>query len=119
MPATNYTKIADLYAIAKAEADAAAERVAVLRDKILESGETELNGDAFAIKVSIFEQARISTTEARKFLTDKQIAACTTVSTAHRMTIKAAVPAPAVIAARKTRKPAAQQPAFAVGIPFH
>lgn len=90
---TNYTKLADLYAIAKARADQAAAEAEALRQRILASGEAELVGDAYALKVSRFEQSRLSTEKAREYLTPAQIRKCTSVSESSRITVKAAAPA--------------------------
>ncbi len=102
---TNYTKLADLYAVAKAEVEAAAARMEALRMQVLETGEAELIGDAFALKVSRFDQSRLSTELARKYLTPSQIAKCTTTTPSARITPKAAAPSLTAIETQKATKP--------------
>lgn len=89
---TNYTKLADLYAVATAKAEQAAKEREELRQRILASGEAELIGDAFALTISRFEVSRLSTEKAKAFLTPAQIRKCTSASESSRITVKAAAP---------------------------
>jgi hypothetical protein len=86
---TNYTKLADLYAIAKAEEDAAAKRAKALREQILETGREILVGDAYTVTVSLYETTSIVRGEVEKLLTPEQMKRCQKVGTATRLNVKA------------------------------
>ena len=88
---TNYTKLADLYAITKARADAAATELAALREQIIATGKEALDGDAFTVTVSLAETTRIDTKEARKLLKPAQIAKCEKTSMTTTLRVKAAL----------------------------
>jgi phage-related baseplate assembly protein len=90
-PMTNYHKLADLYAVAKAEAEAAEKRVQSLRKQIIELGQEFQVGDAYTVQVSLSERASLDSKAAKSFLTEAQIAECTKTSLVETLRIKASV----------------------------
>ena len=87
----NYTKLPDLYAIAKARADAIAAELGELREQILATGREVLDGDAYRVTVSLAETTRLDTKEARKLLKPAQLAQCEKTSMVTTLRVKAAL----------------------------
>ena len=92
---TNYTKLADLYAIAKAEEDAAKKRSEALRKQILEAGQEYVFGDAYTVQVALSERSSLDSKAAKAFLTEAQIAECTKVSLVETLRVRAQIAAAA------------------------
>ena len=79
----------DEYAVVKAQIEALTKREKELKAAILAEGKFEVEGEKFAIKISMFEQSRLDTAVAKSFLTEAQIAEATKMSTASRITVSA------------------------------
>jgi len=84
--ATN--SLADAYALAKAELDAAQKAVDALRKEILATGVERIAGDCAIIEVALSERASFDAKIAKTFLTLEQAAACTSVSLVTTLRIK-------------------------------
>lgn len=89
---TNYTKLADLYAVAKAEFDKAEVKLKELREQIIETGRETLEGDAYQVTVSLSESSRINAELAKKHLTKVQLAKIYKASDVTTLRVKAALP---------------------------
>lgn len=89
MTATNYSKLADLYAIAKAEADAAKAKADALKKQIEECGLELIEGDAYDVKVSLSESTYFTKGKLQTLLSADQIAAVASKSLSTKLTIKA------------------------------
>ena len=87
----NYTQIADLYAVAKAELDAMQKRVNELRQAVLETGKDTLVGDVFTVTVTLSERTSIDTNAVRQILTPAQLETVTRVTDVETLRIKASV----------------------------
>ena len=87
----NFASLADLYAYARAEADAAAKRVADLREQILAAGVDRIDGDRFTVSVSHAMRASIDTTLVRELLSKEDLALVTKESPVASIRVKAAV----------------------------
>lgn len=70
----DFHKLADLYAQAKARADAAAEELEALRKQILETGSDKVLGDFYMVAVNISERVTIDSKKVREILTPDQVA---------------------------------------------
>lgn len=77
------------YLTAKAEADAAADRLDAAKKAILETGREWLDGETVSLKVSLVEASSLDTKQARAYLTEAEIAACTKRSLRTTISIKA------------------------------
>lgn len=73
---TNYTKLADLYAIAAAEADAAKKRAEALRKQIIEAGAEYQFGDAYTVQVALSERSSLDRKAVEEILSAEQVAGC-------------------------------------------
>ena len=83
--------LADLYAYAKAEADAAKKRVDDLREQILAAGVDHIDGDRFSVSVSTTVRASIDTTLVRELLSKEDLALVTKETPVSSLRVKAAV----------------------------
>jgi adenine/guanine phosphoribosyltransferase-like PRPP-binding protein len=79
----------DEYAVVKAQIEALTKREKELKAAILAEGKFEVEGDKFAAKISLFEQARLDTAIAKSFLTAAQIAEATKTIEVTKITVKA------------------------------
>ena len=82
-------QIADAYAVAKADFDAAKKRLDDLKKLVDETGADQLVGAVFTLKVNIFERAQFDGATAKTFLTEAQIATCTKSVDVRTITVKA------------------------------
>ena len=82
------TTLADAYALAKSELDAAQKAVDALRKEILATGVERIAGDCAIIEVALSERASFDAKIAKTFLTPEQAAACTSVSLITTLRIK-------------------------------
>lgn len=80
--------IIDEYLAAKAEADAAAARLDAAKKAVLETGREWLDGEVVSLKITLAEASTLDTKQARNYLTDAEIAACTKKSLRTTITIK-------------------------------
>lgn len=85
------SKFVDEYAVVKAQIEALTKKADELKAKLLATGEAELQGKAFAAKITVFEQTRLDMPTVRSFLTEEQIALATRTNPAVRINIKAKV----------------------------
>ena len=85
---TNTNTLADAYATAKADLDAAQKLVDTLRKQILETGVERVVGDVAIVEVALSERASFDSKTAKTFLTPEQAAACTSVSLVTTLRIK-------------------------------
>jgi hypothetical protein len=83
--------LADAYALAKAELDAAQKAVDALRKEILATGVEKVTGDCAIVEVALSERATFDAKVAKTFLTPQQVAACTNVTLVTTLRIKAKV----------------------------
>jgi len=88
---TNLASLADLYAYAKAEADAAAKRVADLREQILAAGVDKIDGDRFSVSVGTTVRSSIDSTLVRELLSKEDLALVTKETPVATIRVKAAV----------------------------
>jgi hypothetical protein len=88
---TDLASLADLYAYAKAEADAAKKRVDDLREQILAAGVDQINGDRFMVSVNTTVRASIDTTLVRELLSKEDLALVTKETPVATIRVKAAV----------------------------
>jgi hypothetical protein len=88
MTYTATNTLADAYALAKAELDAAQKAVDALRKEILATGVEKISGDCAIIEVALSERASFDAKVAKTFLTAEQAAACTSVSLVTTLRIK-------------------------------
>jgi hypothetical protein len=88
---TDLASLADLYAYAKAEADAAKKRVDDLREQILAAGVDQINGDRFLVSVNTTVRASIDTTLVRELLSKEDLALVTKETPVATIRVKAAV----------------------------
>lgn len=88
---TSTATLADTYALAKAELDAAQKAVDAIRKEILATGVEFITGDCAIVEVALSERAGFDAKVAKTFLTPEQIAACTNVSLVTTLRIKAKV----------------------------
>ena len=88
---TDLASLADLYAYAKAEADAAKKRVDDLREQILAAGVDHIDGDRFSVSVSTTVRASIDTTLVRELLSKEDLALVTKETPVSSLRVKAAV----------------------------
>lgn len=88
---TDINTIADRYASLKAEADAIAKQLSILRDEVLADGAALYKGDRAWLVVSLVEDStRLDSEIAKKYLTPEQIQfASKVVKGTARITIKA------------------------------
>lgn len=71
---TNYTKLADLYAVSKARSDEAAKETAALRLEVLATGKSEICGDAYRVTISVEEREWLDRAKARALLSPQDLA---------------------------------------------
>ncbi len=88
---TDLASLADLYAYAKAEADAAKKRVDDLSEQILAAGVDQINGDRFLVSVNTTVRASIDTTLVRELLSKEDLALVTKETPVATIRVKAAV----------------------------
>ena len=88
---TDLASLADLYAYAKAEADAAKKRVDDLREQILAAGVDHIDGDRFSVSVSTTVRASIDSTLVRELLSKEDLALVTKETPVSSLRVKAAV----------------------------
>lgn len=82
-------QIADAYAIAKANADAANKALDALKKLVDETGMAELVGETFTLNVNIFERTQFDAATAKTFLTPAQIALSTKTVDVRNIKVKA------------------------------
>lgn len=87
----NTAPLADLYAAAKAELEAAEAKVKAIRAEILATGCDAIHGDTCTVTVSLSERETFNGKLAKTFLTEDQIAACTGSTLVETLRIKAAL----------------------------
>ena len=83
--------LADLYAVAKAEADAAAKKADALRKPIIATGVQTLMGQFFAVEVGLSERSSLDSKLVKALLDEQQIAECTKVTLVETLRIKASL----------------------------
>ena len=88
---TNYTHLADLYAVAKAEAEAVQKRLADLRAAILATGRETLVGDVYTVTVTLSERETLDSKAVREILTAKQLEAVTKTTEVETIRVKASL----------------------------
>lgn len=91
MTASNLASLADLYAYAKAEADAAKKRADDLREQILAAGVDRLDGDRFTVTVSESVRRSIDAELVRELLSKEDLALVTKETPVASLRVKAAV----------------------------
>ncbi len=87
------TKIADLYAIAKAEAEAAEKRVKELREQIRATGMELVEGDVYDVQIGLSERVTLDRKLVSEFLTEEQLTKCSKTTLVETLRVKTHVPA--------------------------
>ena len=85
--------LADMYALAKAELDAAEARVADLKKQINALGVETLEGDHCTIVVDLSERTTVDSKAVRLILTDDQFKSVSKTTLVQSVRIKAKIPA--------------------------
>ncbi len=92
---TNYTKLADLYAIAKAEADAAEKRAKALRDQIRALGMETVTGDAYDVTIGLSERVSLDRKALIELIGESAVEACSKTTLVETLRVKPHVAAAA------------------------
>ncbi len=88
---TEYTHLADKYAIAKAKLDAAKKEIERLRLEVLEEDKAELVGDCYTVTVGVSIQSRFNADKAKMLLTPEEVGSCITEVKVETLRVKATV----------------------------
>ena len=91
MTASELASLADLYAVAKAEVEAASKKAEALRKQILATGVQTLMGEFFTVEVGLSERSSLDSKMVKALLDETQVASCTKTSLVETLRVKASL----------------------------